>query len=36
MAEARIFYQDDCNLDLIETERRSLSLATAARDMLTH
>ena len=32
---ARIFYQEDCNLSLLDGKTIQLSV-TAARDMLTH
>ena len=32
---AKIFYQEDCNLSLLD-ERRSQSSATAVRDMHMH
>lgn len=35
MSEARIFYQEDCNLSLLE-ERQSQSSAMVARDMHMH
>ena len=36
MAEAKIFYQEDCNLSLTGWQRRSLSSVTAARVMHMH
>ena len=35
MAEPRLFYQDDCNLSLLEARQLPLSV-TAARDMHMH
>ena len=35
MAEPRLFYQDDCNLSLLEGKTIAISV-TAARDMHMH